>query len=78
MLLGRGFKSHPVHFYLRGSYGIILSLFLGSCRTEYIAIYRNAGMVITSTITIGFVDIATTTMELLLKLIACEERGFRN
>ena len=58
-------------------YGIMLNLILVS-RTEYIAIYRNAGIVITSTITIGFVDIATTTMELLLKLIACEERGFRN
>jgi hypothetical protein len=32
--VGRGFKSHPVHFLLWGNYGIKFSSFLGRCRTN--------------------------------------------
>ena len=31
---GRGFNSHPVHFYLLSDYGIKSSSILGSCRTK--------------------------------------------
>jgi hypothetical protein len=36
---GRGFKSHPVHFYLRWKYGIILSSILTNCRTNPAAMH---------------------------------------
>jgi hypothetical protein len=40
--------------------------------------YGNGRIVITSTITINLATIATTTMELLLKLTPSEEVGLRN